>query len=68
MELGIRDGVGLMSASVGVVRRDLRLLWFPVISTACMAVVTGFWIAQGAYLYASSGPKVLFVQVGAVAL
>lgn len=57
-----------MSASVGVVRRDLRLLWFPVISTVCLALVAGFWVIQGAYLYASSGPALFYVPLVAAAL
>lgn len=68
MELGIRDGANLMGASVGIVRRDPRLLWFPVVSAACLALTTGFWIVQGAFLYASSGSRLLFVPLVALAL
>jgi hypothetical protein len=60
---GIGDGVGLMRASFGVVRRDPALLWFPVVSTVCLALTSGFWIVQGAYLYAAHGPKLLYVPI-----
>jgi hypothetical protein len=60
---GIGDGVGLMRASFGVVRQRPALLWFPVISTVCLALTAGFWIVQGAYLYAGSGPRLLYVPL-----
>jgi Family of unknown function (DUF6159) len=61
--MGIGDGVGLMRASWGVVRRDPALLWFPLVSTVCLALTAGFWIVQGAYVYAANGSKLLFVPV-----
>jgi hypothetical protein len=61
--MGIRGGAGLMRDSVGVVRRDPALLWFPVISTVCLALTAGFWIVQGAYLYAAGGPRLLFAPL-----
>src|SRR5204863_2598485 len=58
----------LMRASFDVVRREPRLLWFPVISTACLVVTAGFWILQGAWLYAVSGPALLYVPLVATGL
>ena len=58
--LGLTDGARLMRASFDVVRRDLRLLWFPVISTACLALTACFWIFEGAWLKAVSGPGIFF--------
>ena len=63
MAMGVGDGVGLMRTSWGVVRRDPALLWFPVISTVCLALTAGFWIVQGAYVYAAGSPPLLFVPV-----
>jgi Family of unknown function (DUF6159) len=68
MAMGIGDGVGLMRASVGVVRQRPSLLWFPVISTVCLALTAGFWIAQGAFVYASHGSKVAYVPLVVAAL
>jgi hypothetical protein len=56
-------GAQLMRASFDVVRRDPALLWFPVISTGCLALTAGFWIFEGAWLYAVSGPPLLFVPL-----
>jgi Family of unknown function (DUF6159) len=63
MAMGIGDGVGLMRASFGVVRQRPALLWFPVISTVCLALAAGFWIVQGAYVYAAGSPKLLYVPI-----
>ena len=63
MTIGIGDGVGLVRTSWGVVRRDPALLWFPIVSTVCLALTAGFWIVQGAYVYAANGPRLLFVPV-----
>lgn len=52
-----------MRASYDIVRRDGALLWFPVISTACLALTAGFWIFEGAWLYAVRGPALLFVPL-----
>jgi hypothetical protein len=52
-----------MRASYGVVRRDPELLWFPVLSAACLALTAGFWIFEGAWLYAVSGRSLLFVPL-----
>jgi uncharacterized protein DUF6159 len=56
-------GAQLMRASLDLVRRDPELLWFPVISTACLAVTAGFWLFEGAWLYSVSGPALLFVPI-----
>jgi len=52
---GFGDGARLMQASFELVRREPALLWFPVISTACLVLVAGFWIFEGAWLYAMNG-------------
>src|SRR5258707_10722514 len=44
MAMGITDGARLMRASFDVVRRRPSLLWFPVISTASLALTAGYWI------------------------
>jgi hypothetical protein len=62
------SGAQLMRASFDVVRRHPRLLWFPVISTACLVVIAGFWIFQGAWLYAVRGPALLYVPLVAAGL
>src|ERR1700730_10856377 len=49
-----------MRASFDVVRRAPTLLWFPVISTACLALTAGYWILEGAWLYHVSGRSVFF--------
>jgi hypothetical protein len=68
MAMGIGDGVGLMRASFGVVRQRPSLLWFPIISTACLALTAGFWIVQGAYVYAAHGSKLVYVPLVVAAL
>src|SRR3982074_1704241 len=68
MRMGIADGARLMRASFDVVRRHPTLLWFPVISTVCLALTAGFWIIQGAWLQTVHGPKALFVPLVLVAL
>jgi Family of unknown function (DUF6159) len=57
------NGAQLMRASLDLVRRDPELLWFPVISTACLAVTAGFWLFEGAWLYSVSGPALLFLPI-----
>jgi len=52
-----------MRASLDVVRANPALLWFPLASTLCLLLVTLFWIFEGAWLYAVSGPWVLFVPL-----
>jgi len=61
--MGIGDGVGLMRASAGVVRQRPSLLWFPIISTVCLALTAGFWIAHGAFVYASHGSKIAYAPL-----
>jgi hypothetical protein len=61
--MNIGDGARLMRTSFEIVRRDLALLWFPVISTGCLALTAGFWIFEGAWLYAVRGPQLLFVPL-----
>jgi len=61
--MSITDGARLMRASFDVVRRDPALLWFPVISTVCLALTTGFWIFQGMYLFAVHGPPFVYVPL-----
>jgi len=52
-----------MRASFDVVRRAPTLLWFPVISTGCLALTSGYWILEGAWLYHVSGRSVFFVPL-----
>ena len=66
--MGIGDGARMMRASFELVRRDRALLWFPFISTVCLAVSAGFWIYEGAWLYAVQGPGLLFVPLVVLAL
>jgi hypothetical protein len=61
MRLG--DGARLMRASWDVLRDNPALLWFPFVSALCLVLVTLFWIFEGAWLYAVSGPWVLFVPL-----
>jgi Family of unknown function (DUF6159) len=61
MAMGITDGASLMRASFDVLRRHRSLLWFPLISTACLVLTAAFWIFEGAWLYAVRGPALLFV-------
>ncbi len=63
MALRITDGARLLRTSFGLVRQNPSLLWFPVISTACLAVTAGFWIFQGMSLYAVHGSKLFFVPL-----
>ena len=63
MAMSISDGARLMRTSFDVVRRDRALLWFPVISTGCLAITAGFWIYEGAWLYAVRGSALLFVPL-----
>ena len=61
--MSISDGARLTRVSLIIVRRNPALLWFPVISTGCLALTAGFWILQGAWLYALSGRSLLFVPL-----
>jgi hypothetical protein len=58
----------MMRMSFDIVRRYPALLWFPVISTGCLALTAGFWIFEGAWLYAVRGPALLFVPLVAAGL
>jgi len=68
MTRGFGDGARLMRASADVLRRDPALLWFPFASTFCLLVTAGFWIFEGAWLYAVRGPWLLFVPLVAAGL
>jgi hypothetical protein len=61
--MSLFDGARLMRTSFDVVRRELALLWFPVISTGCLALTAGYWILEGAWLYKVSGRSLLFVPL-----
>jgi hypothetical protein len=65
---GFGDGARLMKASYELVRQDPGLLWFPLISICCLVVSAGFWIFEGAWLYAMHGSWALYVPLVAVAL
>jgi hypothetical protein len=66
--MSISNGARLIRASFDLVRSNPTLLWFPVISTGCLALTAGFWIFEGAWLYAVSGPALLFVPLVVVGL
>ena len=66
--MGIKDGARLMRTSSEVVRRDPALLWFPVISVACLGVTAGFWVYTGSSLYQLQGLSLLLVPVVVVGL
>jgi hypothetical protein len=68
MAMGIRDGARLMRASFDTVRQERALLWFPVISTGCLALTAGYWVLEGASLYRVHGPAILFVPLVAAGL
>jgi len=57
------NGARLMRTSYEIVRRHPVLLWFPVVSTLCLAATAGFWIFEGAYLYITHGSRILFVPL-----
>jgi hypothetical protein len=68
MAMRIREGASLLRSSVELVRRNRVLLWFPVASTVCFLVTAGFWVYEGAWLYAVRGPQVLFAPLVVVGL
>jgi hypothetical protein len=68
MEIGIRDGAGLMRTSIDLVRHDRALLWFPVASTLCLLVTVGFWLFEGTWLHTARAPGILFVPLVLLAL
>jgi hypothetical protein len=57
------NGAQLMRSSLDLVRRDPELLWFPVISTACLALTAGFWLFEGTWLYSVHGPALFFLPL-----
>jgi hypothetical protein len=61
--MGLTDGARLMRTSFGIVRREPDLLWFPVVSTLCLAITAGYWILQGAWVYEARGHSLLFVPL-----
>jgi uncharacterized protein DUF6159 len=65
---GFGDGARLMRSSFDVLRQDPALLWFPVLSTLCLLLTAGFWIFEGAWLVAVSGPALMFVPLVLVGL
>jgi hypothetical protein len=65
---GFGDGARLMRASFDLVRRHPALLWFPVISTACLVVIAGFWIFEGAWLYAVDAGWFFYVPLVAIGI
>jgi hypothetical protein len=66
--MGITDGARLMRSSFDVVRRERDLLWFPVVSTMCLALTAGYWILEGASLYTVRGQSLFFVPLVIAAL
>jgi hypothetical protein len=65
---GLADGAQLMRASFQLVRRRPALLWFPVVSTLCLALSTGFWIYEGFWFYSASGAPFLLVLLALAAV
>src|SRR4051812_41922602 len=63
MAAGFSDGARLMRASASVLWRTPALLWFPVLSICCLLLTAGFWIFEGAWLYAVRGSGLLFVPL-----
>ena len=57
-----------MRASLELVRQDPALLWFPVVSTCCLVLIAGFWIFEGAWLYAVNGAWFLYLPLVAIGL
>ena len=68
MARGFVDGARLMRASFELVRRDLALLWFPVISACCLVLIAAFWIFEGAWLYAVNSAWFFYVPLVAIGL
>ena len=68
MARGLGDGARLMRASFELVRREPALLWFPAISTACLVLVAGFWIFEGAWLYAVDAAWVFYLPLVAIGI
>jgi hypothetical protein len=66
--MGITDGARMMRASYDVVRRKPTLLWFPVISTVCLALTAGYWLLEGAWLNHVTGRSLYFVPLVIAAL
>jgi len=65
---GFGDGARLMRTSFDLVRQDPALVWFPVISTACLVVIAGFWIFEGAWLYAVDADWLFYVPLLAIGI
>ena len=68
MARGFVDGARLMRSSFELVRRDLALLWFPVISACCLVLIAAFWIFEGAWLYAVNSAWFFYVPLVAIGL
>lgn len=66
--MGVLDGTRLMRDSVSVVRQNAALLWFPVISTLCLVLISGFWILWGASLYKTHGASLVLVPLAVAGL
>jgi hypothetical protein len=61
--MSFTDGARLLRTSFEIVRRDRALLWFPVISVACLGFTAGFWIYTGSSIYQLQGRSLLLVPV-----
>ena len=64
----IADGARLMRDSYAVVRRNPTLLWFPVMSTVCLAITAGYWVLEGKSLYDGHSNVLVLVPVVLAAL
>jgi hypothetical protein len=59
--VGVFDGTKIMRDSVAVVRANPGLLWFPVLSTVCLALLAGFWVLWGTSIYQTHGRSTVFL-------
>jgi hypothetical protein len=65
--MGVFDGTKIMRDSVAVVRENPSLLWFPVLSTVCLALLAGFWVLWGTSIYQTRGHSTIFLALLVVA-
>jgi len=59
--MSVFDGTKIMRDSAAVVRANPSLLWFPVLSTACLALLAGFWVLWGASIVQAHGRSAVFL-------
>jgi hypothetical protein len=59
--MDVLDGTEIMRDSAAVVRKNPSLLWFPVLSTVCLALLAGFWVLWGTSIYQTHGRSATFL-------